>query len=84
MTTSNSPQPQSRKLLDQMRDALRTQHYSHRTENTYVDWAKRFIIFHKKRHPREMGTPEVQAFITHLATQRNLAASSHTCPSGRC
>jgi Phage integrase, N-terminal SAM-like domain len=67
-----------KKLLDQMRDALRTQHYSYRTENTYVEWAKRFILFHNKRHPRDMGVVEVQAFITHLATQRKVAASTHT------
>jgi integron integrase len=65
-----------KKLLDQMRDALRTQHYSYRTENTYVEWAKRFILFHNKRHPRDMGVVEVQAFITHLATQRKVAAST--------
>src|SRR5215211_4134232 len=76
--------PQAKKLLDQMRDVLQTQHYSYRTENTYVEWAKRFILFHKKRHPRDMGVPEVEAFITHLATQRKVAASTHTCPGGRC
>ena len=65
-----------KKLLDQMRDALRTIHYSYRTEQTYVEWARRFIIFHNKRHPNQMGEAEVQAYITHLATQQNLAASS--------
>jgi len=68
--------PKGKKLLDQMRDALHTQHYSYRTENTYVEWAKRFVLFHKKRHPRDMGTPEVEAFITHLATERHVAAST--------
>ena len=76
--------PQGKKLLDQMRDTLQTQHYSYRTENTYVEWAKRFILFHKKRHPKDMGVPEVEVFITHLATERKVAASTHTCPSGRC
>ena len=64
------------KLLDQVRDALQTRHYSFRTENTYVEWAKRFILFHKKRHPRDMGVPEVEAFVTHLAAERNVAAST--------
>ena len=65
-----------KKLLDQMREALQTQHYSYRTEQTYIDWCRRFIIFHNKRHPRDMGTPEVEAFITHLATRRKVAAST--------
>jgi integron integrase len=65
-----------KKLLDQLRDALRTKHYSHRTEDTYVEWARRFILFHNKRHPRELREPEIQAFITHLAVERKLASSS--------
>ncbi|MBI3360463.1 MAG: phage integrase N-terminal SAM-like domain-containing protein, partial [Chloroflexi bacterium] len=48
-------EPRPKKLLDQMRDVLQTQHYSIRTEDAYVDWAKRFILFHQKRHPTEMG-----------------------------
>jgi integron integrase len=68
--------PQGKKLLDQMRDTLQTQHYSYRTENTYVEWAKRFILFHKKRHPKDMGVPEVEVFVTHLATERKVAAST--------
>lgn len=59
-----------------MKDLLRTQHYSPRTEETYVDWAKRFILFHHKRHPSEMGEKEIQAYLTYLATELNLAASS--------
>ena len=66
----------AKKLLDQMSDAIRTRHYSYRTEETYLDWARRFILFHQKRHPQEMGAPEIQAFIAHLATQRNVAAST--------
>jgi integron integrase len=65
-----------KKLLDQMRDALRTQHYSIRTENAYVDWARRFILFHDKRHPKDMGQAEVQAFLTHLAVEQHVAAST--------
>ncbi len=76
MTTTKSVQPQGKKLLDQMRETLQTQHYSYRTENTYVDWAKRFIMFHNKRHPKEMGESEVTAFITYLATERKVAAST--------
>lgn len=76
MTTLSSTQPQSKKLLDQMRDTLQTQHYSYRTENAYVDWVKRFILFHQKRHPKDMGEAEISAFITHLATERKVAAST--------
>jgi integron integrase len=65
-----------KKLLDQVADALHVKHYSYRTEQTYVDWIRRYILFHNKRHPREMGETEVQAFITYLATERNLSASS--------
>lgn len=68
--------PQSKKLLDQLRDALRAKHYSYRTEKTYCDWVVRFIHFHNKRHPGEMGLPEINAFLTHLATQRKVAAST--------
>lgn len=65
-----------KKLLDQMKDILRAKHYSARTEDTYVDWAKRFILFHDKRHPGEMGEKEVQEYITYLATELDLAAST--------
>ena len=60
------PSKPPKKLLDRVRDALRTKHYSYRTEQTYVDWIRRYILFHNKRHPREMGVPEVNAFITRL------------------
>jgi integron integrase len=65
-----------KKLLDQMRDLIRAKHYSPRTEATYVDWAKRFILFHHKQHPSTLGLPAIEAFILHLATDLNLAASS--------
>ena len=72
-----SPLPKREKnLLDQVRDAVRTKHYSYRTEQTYVDWIKRYILFHKKRHPAEMGASEVRAFITYLAIERQVAAST--------
>src|SRR5688500_12674526 len=64
------------KLLDQVREAIRTKHYSYRTEQTYIEWIKRFILFHKKRHPKDMGTEEVQAYITYIANERNVAAST--------
>ena len=69
----NKPPP---KLLDRLRDHLRTRHYSIRTEATYVDWARRFILFHGKRHPQEMGAAEVEAFLTHLAVVRQVSAST--------
>lgn len=64
------------RLLDQVRAAIRTRHYSRRTEESYVHWVKRFIFFHGKRHPREMGAPEVEAFLSHLATDRGVSAST--------
>ena len=66
----------AKKLLDQMQDALRLRHYSYRTEEAYLDWARRYILFHEKRHPAEMGAPEIQAFLAHLAGERSVAAST--------
>ncbi len=65
-----------KKLLDRVRDAIRLKHYSIRTEETYVDWIKRYILFHHKRHPQKMGSSEIEAFLTHLAVDRNVAAST--------
>ena len=53
-----------KKLLDQVRDAIRVKHYARNTEQAYVYWIKKYILFHNKRHPKEMGTGEVQAFLT--------------------
>jgi integron integrase len=64
------------RLLDQMRLALRRKHYSQSTERSYVQWVRRFILFHGKRHPRFMGTPEVEVFLTHLAARAKVAAST--------
>jgi len=64
------------RLLDKMHAVLRVHHYSLRTENTYVQWVKRFILFHKKRHPEEMGKLEVEAFLSYLATDKHVAAST--------
>jgi len=64
------------RLLDQVRSELRLRHYSLRTEEAYIQWCKRFILFHNKRHPRELGAPEITAFLTWLATERNVASST--------
>ena len=69
------PNPKAR-LLDQVREVMRLKHYSLRTEQTYIQWIKRFIFFHQKRHPREMGAPEVKAFLTDLAVRHHVAAST--------
>jgi integron integrase len=68
--------PGKPKLLDQVRDAIRLRHYSIRTEQAYTDWIKRFILFHNKRHPREMSEEEVAQFLTHLARHGHVAAST--------
>ena len=59
-----------------MRSELRVRHMSLRTERSYVEWARRFILFHDKRHPKDMGAPEVTAFLSHLATERRVSAST--------
>src|SRR5207302_3310177 len=71
MPAENKP-----KLLDQVRNFIRIKHYSIRTEQAYIDWIKRFILFHGKRHPAEMGEEEVARFLTHLARDMNVAAST--------
>ncbi|NJM77478.1 MAG: hypothetical protein HC852_18960 [Acaryochloridaceae cyanobacterium RU_4_10] len=53
-----------KKILDRMRDAIRLKHYSHSTEKTYIHWAYCFILFHNKRHPKDIGAPEIEAFLT--------------------
>jgi integron integrase len=70
-TTTKSP-----KLLDQVRDKLRVKHYSIRTEQTYSGWIKRYIYFHGKRHPKDMGAEEIESFLTYLAVEGNVAAST--------
>jgi site-specific recombinase XerD len=72
LTTEQPP----KKLLDQVRDLLRIKHYSYRTEQSYVAWIRRYILFHNKRHPNEMGIPEIEAFLSYLAINENLAAST--------
>ena len=68
----------SPRLLDQVRTCIRTRHYSRRTEDSYVHWIRRFILFHGKRHPVELGAKEVEAFLSDLAVQRN--ARAQICP----
>ncbi|NJK62477.1 MAG: hypothetical protein HC921_07120 [Synechococcaceae cyanobacterium SM2_3_1] len=63
----NPPIPRPRMLLNQVSDVLRIKHYSYQTEKSYLLWIRRFILFHHKRHPREMGGEEINAFLTHLA-----------------
>ena len=76
MQSVNTPSSNSPKLLDQVRDRIRVKHYSIRTETQYVQWVRRFILFHGKRHPRDMGAPEVEAFLTHLAVEGHVAAAT--------
>jgi integron integrase len=71
VATSGAP-----KLLDRVRQTIRAKHYSRRTESAYVDWIRRYILFHQKRHPSEMGAPEIAAFLTWLATNRRVSAST--------
>ena len=73
---ANPPAPRSPRLLDRVREAIRSRHYSQRTEKAYVHWIRRFIFFHGKRHPAEMGAGEVTAFLTSLAVQDKVAAST--------
>lgn len=72
-TSSTTHKP---KLLDEVRQAIRTRHYSYRTEKAYVHWIKRFIFFHNKRHPAEMGEAEIGRFLSSLATDSHVSAST--------
>jgi integron integrase len=76
MAEINTPVSGSPKLLDQVRDLIRVKHYSIRTERTYLDWIKRYILFHDKRHPKDMGASEVTAFLTHLAVVGQVSSST--------
>ena len=87
LQSSSTPTAQSRppasasgahppRLLHQVRDLIRARHYSLRTEQTYLHWIKRFILFHGKRHPRHMGIEQVESFLTALATENNVAANT--------
>ncbi len=72
-TPTAYPKP---RLLDRVRDAIRARHYSRRTEDAYVGWIRRYIFFHGKRHPAEMGAPEVARFLSSLAVDGHVAAST--------
>jgi hypothetical protein len=69
------------KLLDRVRQAIRLKNYSYSTEKAYVYWAKRFILFNNKWHPKTMGGPEIEKFLSYLAVERNVSASTHTVPA---
>ena len=64
------------RLLDAVRAAVRLRHYSYRTEKAYVDWIRRFILFHRRRHPRQMGGDEVRDFLSHLANARQVSPAT--------
>ncbi len=65
-----------KKLLDRVREAIRIKHYSIRTEEAYVSWIKRYTLFHNRRHPLQMGSPEIEVFLTHLAIEQHVASST--------
>src|SRR2546428_7648984 len=69
-------EPRAPRLLDRVRAALRARHYSRRTEGVYVAWIRRYILFHDKRHPTDMGAPEVTSFLSSLAVDGHVAAST--------
>ena len=71
--TSSSPPPI---LLDQVVEKIRLKHYSRRTEQSYTHWIKRYILFNGKRHPKDMSAPEIEAFLSALATERNVSAAT--------
>ncbi len=68
--------PRPKKLLEQLRDQLRLKHNSYRTEKSYVQWVRRLILFYNKRHPKDLGMPEVNQYLTHLAIEQDVAAST--------
>src|SRR5690606_6038334 len=70
---SGSPSP---RLLDQVRELIRIRHYSIRTEQAYLQWIRRYIIFHGRRHPRQLGAPELTAFLSDLAIRGKVAAAT--------
>ena len=74
--TSSDTSKSEPRLLDRVRTLIRVRHYSIRTEEAYLHWIRRFILFHGKRHPAEMGAPEIEAFLSHLAVSLNVAANT--------
>jgi len=75
-TIASGPPGNKPKLLQRVRDVIRRKQYSIRTEQVYVDWIRRFILYHNKRHPSEMAEEEVAEFLTHLARDRNVAPAT--------
>src|SRR3972149_9493468 len=65
-----------KKLLGQLAEKIRMKHYSRKTESAYVEWARRYILFHGKRHPREMGRNEIEGYVNYLANVRHVSAST--------
>src|SRR3954462_9553481 len=80
MPAESSPPPQSRRLLDQVRERVRYLHYSYQTEKAYVYWVRFFVRWHGLKHPRDMGGPEVQSFLSMLASERHASSSTHNQP----
>jgi integron integrase len=78
MSNTQNPLPpaKGKKLLDQYSEFLRNRHYSLRTEKTYIGWVRQYILYHQKRHPREMGVAEINDFITYLVNQKTVSAST--------
>jgi len=70
------PRPDAPRLLERVHEAVRIRHYSRRTEKAYTSWIRRFVVFHGRRHPEEMGEAEITAFLSDLATRRKVAAST--------
>ncbi len=70
------------RLLDRMRGVLRTRHYSIRTEDAYVQWVKRFILFHGKKHPSAMGAEQINEYLTHLAVERHVSVHAEPGAGG--
>ena len=70
------PEPRSPGLIQRYRELLQTRHYARRTVKTYEQWLRRFLRFHQMRHPREMGSAEVNAFLSHLAVNEQVSAST--------
>jgi hypothetical protein len=78
-----SQEKRPKKLLDQMRETLQTPHDALRTEQAYVDWAKRFVLLHRKRHPTEMSNADIAAFLTHLAIDRKVLGFAERCAGAK-
>lgn len=74
----SQPPPPPLRLLDQVRQVIRLRHFSLKTEKSYVYYIRDFILFHGKRHPKDMGAPEIRSYLAHLAVERSVAASTQT------